>query len=108
MSSSTKAAIHLEPKKTENVEVYKKTNFEDIQNLFGITYKLISCHPGEILNVKPIASTNPSWTRSLLSHDQMDKGDSACLFRLWSMLGEDVGSFTRFLRGVAGNRWRTN
>ena len=57
------------------------------------------------------------------SSDQVDKSNSICLFRLRSMPGEDVGSFRskpkmgrpssrfsiiRFLRRVAGNRWRNN
>ena len=55
MSSFMKATIHLRPK-TENLEVHNNSNFEEIQNLFGITHKLISDHSEEILNVKPIVS----------------------------------------------------
>ena len=51
--------------------MYKNAKFEEIQNLFDITQKLIWDHQGEILNVKPIGSTDPSWTRSTLSHDQV-------------------------------------
>ena len=64
-----KAAIHLGPNYTEILEVYKNTNFEEVQNLFGITQKLVWDHPDEILNVKPIEWTAPSWTRSTLSHE---------------------------------------
>ena len=74
MSSAMKAAIHLGPNYTENLEVFKNTNFEEIQSLFGITQKLILDHSEEILNVKPIESTAPSWTRSILSHDQVISG----------------------------------
>ena len=52
ITSSMTAAIHVGPNYTENLEVYKNTNFEEIQNLFGITQKLILDHPEEILNVK--------------------------------------------------------
>ena len=58
-----KAAIHLGPDDTENFEVYK----------FSIAQKLILDHSEEILNVKPIEGTAPSWTRSTLSHDQETK-----------------------------------
>ena len=51
MSSSMKAATHLGPKYIENLEVYKNTNFEEIQILFGITQKLMSGHSDEILNL---------------------------------------------------------
>ena len=49
MTSSMKAAILLVPKYTENLMVYKNTNFKEIQNLFGVTE--------EIQNVKAISST---------------------------------------------------
>ena len=71
VSSSMKAAIHLGPNYLANLEVYKNTNFEDIQSLFNITQKLILEHSEEILNVNTIHSTSPFWTRSVLSHDQM-------------------------------------
>ena len=37
--STVEAAIHLGPRYTDNLEVYKNTNFEEIQNLFGIVQK---------------------------------------------------------------------
>ena len=46
-----KAAIHLRPNYNEIYEVYKNTNFEEIQSLFGVTQKLMLDHPEEILNV---------------------------------------------------------
>ena len=64
MSSSMKAAIRLGPHYTENLEVFKKTNFEEIQKLFNITQKLALEHPEEVLNVNTIESPSPSWTRS--------------------------------------------
>ena len=68
MSSSTKAAIHLGQNNTENLEVYKNTEIEEIQNLSGITQRLVSNHFEEILNMKPFESTDPSWTISRVSH----------------------------------------
>ena len=65
-----KAAIQLGPDYTVNLEVYKNTNFGEIQSLFSITQKLMATHSEEILNVKPIESTAPLLTRSTLSHDQ--------------------------------------
>ena len=73
ISSSMKAAIHLGPKYTDNLVVYKNMNFQEIQNFFCVTHKLISDHSEEILNVKSVESANPSWTRSILSHDQVMK-----------------------------------
>ena len=60
MSSSMEAAILLGPNYVENLEVYKNTDFEETQNLFGITQKLISDHSAEILKVNTIESTSPS------------------------------------------------
>ena len=71
MSLSVKAAIHFGPNHVANLEVYKNTNFEEIQSLFNITQKLILEHSEEILNVNTIESTSASWTRSVLSRDQV-------------------------------------
>ena len=51
MSSSMKAAIHLGPNYLTNSEIYKNTNFEEIESLFNITQKFIMEHSEEILNV---------------------------------------------------------
>ena len=65
MSSSVKkAAIHLGPNYVANLEVYKNTNFEEIQSLFNSTQKLILEHSEEILNVNTIESTSTSWTKA--------------------------------------------
>ena len=61
----------LRPNYLVNLEVYKNTNFEDIESLFNITQKLILEHSEETLNVNTIESASPSWTRSVLSHDQV-------------------------------------
>ena len=71
MSSSRKAAINLGPNCLANPEVYKNTDFEEIQSLVNITQKLIWEHFEEILNVNTIESASPSWTRSVSSHDQV-------------------------------------
>ena len=59
-------AIHLGPAHLQNLEVYKNPHFEEIQSLFNITQKLTLEHSEGILNVHPIESTSPSWTRSTL------------------------------------------
>ena len=73
MSSLMKAAIHPGPNSLANLEVYKNTDFEEVESLFNITQKLILEHSGEILNVKSLESSTSSWTRSVLSHDQAIK-----------------------------------
>ena len=47
-----KAAINLGPNNLTNLEVYKNTNFKEIDSLFNFIQKLIMEHSGEILNVK--------------------------------------------------------
>ena len=64
-----KAAVHLGPNYTDKLEVFRKTNFEELQNLFDITQRLILDHQAEILNVSPIDWIDPSWTRSSLTHE---------------------------------------
>ena len=72
-----KAAIHFGPNYLANLEVYKNTNFEEIQSLLKITQKLILEHSEEILNVNTIESTSTSWTRSVLSRDQVIRWSKA-------------------------------
>ena len=67
MSSSMKAAIHPGQYCAENVAVFKKFDIEEIQDLFSITQRLVLDHSEEILNVKVMESTDPSWIRSRLS-----------------------------------------
>ena len=57
---------------TEIWEVYKKANFEELQNLFDVTQKLV-----EILSVKMIECVSPSWTRSSLAYDHAIKWSKA-------------------------------
>ena len=69
--TTVKAAVHLGPNYTEKLEVYRNTNFEELQKVFDITQRLILDHQAEILNVSPIYWTAPSWTRSTLTYDQV-------------------------------------
>ena len=71
--ASMKAAVHLGPNYVENLEVFRNTNFEELQNLFDITQKLMLDHQAEILNVTTIDWTALSWERSTLTHDQVIK-----------------------------------
>ena len=44
-----KAATHLGPDFPVNSEIYKNTRFENVENVFHITQKLIKDHSEEIL-----------------------------------------------------------
>ena len=92
MSASMNAAIQMGPNYTENLEIFKNTNFEELQNLFDITQKLVTYKQLEILIVKTVECTSPSWTRSTCafsrSSDQVDEGKSTSLFRFRLVLGE--------------------
>ena len=54
MPTTLKVVIHLGPNYVEILEVYRNTNFEELQNLFDITQKLILNYQTEILNVTTI------------------------------------------------------
>ena len=72
MSQWMKAAIHLGPDYLQNLEVHKNTNFDEIQDLFNITQKLISetfWRDSEC--AYDWEGTSPSRTRSTLSDDQV-------------------------------------
>ena len=74
-----KATIHLGPNYLANLEIHKKTNIEEIDILFNITQKLILEQSEENVDVKLLESSSPSYTRPVLSHDQVDKSKSTCL-----------------------------
>ena len=61
MCSSMKAAIHLGPNYVSNSEIYKNAKFEDIESVFNITQKLVIERSEEILNVKCLEYSSPSW-----------------------------------------------
>ena len=63
--SPMKAAIHLNPKHIEYVEVSKNLKFNDIESLFNITKKLIMDN-SETRNVSCLDCLSTSWTRSTL------------------------------------------
>ena len=129
MSSSMKAAIHLEPNYLANLEVlevYRNTNFEEIQSLFNVTQTLILEQSDEVLNVHTIESTSHSWTRSTLAHDQVIQWTTAkvrvysdsvlCLGKM-SFHNEAVTRWARssgrilnvrFSQGIVGSRMRTH
>ena len=67
MSRTMKAAVHLGRNFVEILEVFRNTNFEELQNLLDITQKLILNHQTETVNVTTIDWTAPSWGRSTLT-----------------------------------------
>ena len=69
--SDNESCCLLGPNHTENMEVCKNANFEEIQNLFNVPQRLIMDHPAETLNVSTVGCTSLSWQRSTLSHDQV-------------------------------------
>ena len=96
MATAMKAAVHLGPNHTENMEVCKNANFEGIQNLFNVPQRLMMDHPAETLNVSTVGCTSLSWQRSTLRHDQIITWTEAKVhvygrFRL--MFGKDLRTF---------------
>ena len=73
LTSSMIAAIHFWPNYVSNSEIYKNTKFENIENVFNITQKLIQEHSEEILNAKCLEYSSLSWARSVLANDQAMK-----------------------------------
>ena len=73
MTSSISAAIHLGQDFLENLQVYKNTKFENIENVFNITQRFMKLQSEEILNVKTLDYHSPSWTRSTLFNDNVIK-----------------------------------
>ena len=72
MSSSMRAAIHLEQNYKKNLETYKFTNFEHIESLFSVAQNLVVDNPSEILDSRSLC-----WTRSTLAHVQVKSWSKA-------------------------------
>ena len=53
MVSSMQAALHMEPSHTENLDVFKTSEIENIESLFNITSKMIR-ENSEITNVSSL------------------------------------------------------
>ena len=61
MASSMKAAIHLGQDFVKNSKIHKNTKYENIENVFDTTQKLMQEHSEEILNVECLSYSSPSW-----------------------------------------------
>ena len=69
MASSKQAALHMDPNYAKNLEIFKNSEFENIESLFNVTNMMIGGN-SEIKNIFPKDSANPSWERSTLPTDQ--------------------------------------
>ena len=67
MSTTKKAAVHMGQNYNDNLEVYRNTSFEELE-MHSILHRSWLHHQVEILNVKTIEWTSPSWTRTTLFH----------------------------------------
>ena len=91
-----------------NPEIYKNTRLENIDNVFIITQKLINEHSEEILNVRSLEYSSPSWTRSTLANGRRQKlvyADSVlCVIHVFEK--SDSGKWVRE-ETVVDSRWLT-
>ena len=69
MASSMQAALHMDPNYAKNLEVFKSSEFENMESLFNVMNKMIA-GISEIKNLFPQDFANPSWERSTLPVDQ--------------------------------------
>ena len=73
LKAAMRAAIHVGSDFLMNSEFYKNTKFEHCWSVINITRKLMRQHVEEILNVKCLEYSSPSWTISILANDQAVK-----------------------------------
>ena len=69
MASSMQAALHMDPIYAKNLEIFKNSEFENIESLFNVMNMMIAGN-SEIKNLFPKDSANPSWESSTLPIDQ--------------------------------------
>ena len=72
MVSSMKAALHMDPSYTENLEVVKNSECENIESMFNITRKMIG-ENSDIMNVSSLETVGSSLERITLLNDQAMK-----------------------------------
>ena len=68
MASSMQAALYMDPNYAKNLEIFKNSEFENIESLFNVMNMMIARN-SEIKNLFPEDSANPSWERSTLPID---------------------------------------
>ena len=59
----------MDPNYAKNFEIFKNSEFENIESLFNVMNMMIAGN-SEIKNLFPKDSANPSWERSTLPLDQ--------------------------------------
>ena len=69
MASSMQAALHMDPNFAKNLEIFKNSEFENMESLFNVMNMMIAGN-SEIKNLFPKDSANPSRERSTLPIDQ--------------------------------------
>ena len=72
MVSSMKAALHMDPSDTENFEVFKNSEFENIESMFNITRKMIG-ENSETMNVSSLEAASSSRERTTLLNEKAMK-----------------------------------
>ena len=85
-----------------NLETYKSTNFEQVENLFSMTQNVVVDNSTETLNVKKINCRSLCWTRSTQAHDQVKRWSQAKL-RVYSDSGLCLGKMSSGAEAKA--RW---
>ena len=76
MASSMQAALYMDPNYAKNLEIFKNSEFENIESLFNVMNMMIARN-SEIKNLFPEESANPSWERSTLPIDQAKRVDES-------------------------------
>ena len=69
MSTTVKAAVHLEQDYQENLRTIKKTDFEKIKTLLKISQKSILNQKDETFEISTIEWNFTPWMRTTLLHD---------------------------------------
>ena len=94
MASSMQAALHMDPSNEKNLELFKISEFENINGLFGITRMMIEGNSEKKKNVFPadIARTQGKTGVAKRTSNQVDKSKSVRLLGLRIMLGKTARS----------------
>ena len=92
MASSMQAALHMDPSNEKNLELFKNSEFENINDLFGIPRMMIEGNSEKCISCRHCENTREKTGCCKKTSNQVDKSKSGRLLGLRIMLGKTARS----------------
>ena len=92
MASSMQAALHMDPSNEKNLELFKNSEFQNINGLFGITRMMIEGNSEKMYFPQTLREHKGKTGIAKRTSSQVDKSKSVRLLGLRIMLGKTARS----------------